>query len=76
MLEKEEKNENAEFHVKEVQYIQAEVCPLDLYDFASFISFSKFGTQTINIIGSMAESLDVLDCVFIFHWYNVSGKDN
>ncbi|PHT40906.1 hypothetical protein CQW23_19760 [Capsicum baccatum] len=25
MLEKEEKNENAEFHVKEVQYIQAEV---------------------------------------------------
>ena len=27
MLEKEEKNENAEFHVKEVQYIQAEVCP-------------------------------------------------
>lgn len=27
MLEKEEKNENAEFHVKEVQYIQAEVSP-------------------------------------------------
>lgn len=27
MLENEEKNENAEFHVKEVQYIQAEVCP-------------------------------------------------
>ena len=26
MLENEEKNENAEFHVKEVQYIQAEVC--------------------------------------------------
>ena len=25
MLESEEKNENAEFHVKEVQYIQAEV---------------------------------------------------
>lgn len=25
MLENEEKNENAEFHVKEVQYIQAEV---------------------------------------------------
>ena len=25
MLEKEEKDENAEFHVKEVQYIQAEV---------------------------------------------------
>jgi hypothetical protein len=24
-LEREEKNENAEFHVKEVQYIQAEV---------------------------------------------------
>lgn len=28
MLENEEKNENAEFHVKEVQYIQAEVCSL------------------------------------------------
>lgn len=27
ILENEEKNENAEFHVKEVQYIQAEVCP-------------------------------------------------
>lgn len=27
MLEREEKNENAEFRVKEVQYIQAEVCP-------------------------------------------------
>lgn len=26
MLESEEKSENAEFHVKEVQYIQAEVC--------------------------------------------------
>lgn len=26
MLENEEKNENAEFRVKEVQYIQAEVC--------------------------------------------------
>lgn len=26
MLENEEKNENADFHVKEVQYIQAEVC--------------------------------------------------
>lgn len=26
MLENEEKNEHAEFHVKEVQYIQAEVC--------------------------------------------------
>lgn len=30
MLENEEKNENAEFRVKEVQYIQAEVC-LPLY---------------------------------------------
>lgn len=28
MLEEEEKNENAEFRVKEVQYIQAEVCLL------------------------------------------------
>jgi hypothetical protein len=28
MLENEEKNENAEFRVKEVQYIQAEVGPL------------------------------------------------
>jgi hypothetical protein len=27
MLEREERNENAEFRVKEVQYIQAEVCP-------------------------------------------------
>ena len=27
MLENEEKNENAEFRVKEVQYIQAEVSP-------------------------------------------------
>lgn len=26
MLENEEKNQNAEFHVKEVQYIHAEVC--------------------------------------------------
>lgn len=26
ILESEEKNENAEFHVREVQYIQAEVC--------------------------------------------------
>lgn len=31
MLENEEKNENAEFHVKEVQYIQAEVCPYFSY---------------------------------------------
>jgi DNA polymerase sigma len=30
ILEHEEKNENAEFHVKEVQYIQAEVCPLSI----------------------------------------------
>jgi hypothetical protein len=28
MLENEEKNEHAEFRVKEVQYIQAEVCPM------------------------------------------------
>jgi hypothetical protein len=35
MLENEEKNENAEFRVKEVQYIQAEVGPL-------FISVSSF----------------------------------
>lgn len=33
MLENEEKNENAEFHVKEVQYIQAEVCLLLNYNF-------------------------------------------
>lgn len=31
MLESEEKNENAEFRVKEVQYIQAEVCTLLFY---------------------------------------------
>lgn len=28
ILEREEKSENAEFRVKEVQYIQAEVCPI------------------------------------------------
>lgn len=33
MLENEEKNENAEFHVKEVQYIQAEVCFLPYFIF-------------------------------------------
>lgn len=43
MLENEEKNEKAEFHVKEVQYIQAEVCPwsfsffLPLFIFVDFI---------------------------------------
>lgn len=31
ILENEEKNENAEFHVKEVQYIQAEVCPSNIF---------------------------------------------
>lgn len=28
MLENEQKSEEAEFHVNEVQYIQAEVCPM------------------------------------------------
>lgn len=36
MLEKEEKNENAEFHVKEVQYIQAEVCELESFFYLRF----------------------------------------
>lgn len=36
MLEKEEKNENAEFHVKEVQYIQAEVCELECFFYLRF----------------------------------------
>lgn len=31
MLESEEKNENAKFRVKEVQYIQAEVCTFPFY---------------------------------------------
>lgn len=31
MLESEEKDANAEFRVKEVQFIQAEVCPLAVY---------------------------------------------
>lgn len=39
MLEKEEKNENAEFHVKEVQYIQAEVCELECFFFLLFYAW-------------------------------------
>jgi hypothetical protein len=30
ILQHEEKSENAEFHVKEVQYIQAEVCSFSI----------------------------------------------
>lgn len=37
MLEREEKSENAEFHVKEVQYIQAEVCPFQYVLDVSFL---------------------------------------
>lgn len=41
MLEKEEKNDNAEFHVKEVQYIQAEVSTFPFsYLTISFVIFS------------------------------------
>lgn len=39
MLENEEKNEHAEFHVKEVQYIQAEVGP------SCFITHKMFHIQ-------------------------------
>lgn len=40
ILESEEKNENAEFHVKEVQYIQAEVSPSLLSFVLVVFSFS------------------------------------
>lgn len=40
-LEKEEKNEHAEFHVKEVQYIQAEV------GFNGFINIFMSSTESI-----------------------------
>lgn len=65
MLEKEEKNENAEFHVKEVQYIQAEVIPLYPNDVASPLSC---------ILGLVYVS--ILDCVLRFCGYNVSGEVN
>ena len=46
MLENEEKNENAEFHVKEVQYIQAEVCFVLLVCF-SFLQFTVSPMLTV-----------------------------
>lgn len=42
MLQNEEKNENAEFHVKEVQYIQAEVHPLLYPQCLSYCCYIQF----------------------------------
>lgn len=39
MLQTEEKNENAEFRVKEVQYIQADVCLLKDFFSSKFYSY-------------------------------------
>lgn len=58
MLENEEKNENAEFHVKEVQYIQAEV----------FLPHPKFFTSNVLIVLSIhLEDLEHITMYFALH---------
>lgn len=59
MLENEEKNDNAEFHVKEVQYIQAEVCFLFLQNKESYrlalFPFHAFGVFRVFVTDALCQ---------------------
>lgn len=71
MLEKEEKNDNAEFHVKEVQYIQAEVSHSPCHFSYLTISFLNISHMCILTSPSIA-SIYIMNIHYLTLYFGVT----